>query len=80
MAKQGVNKKYSVSASGVLNIENGILTISVEDIGDFRLDVLLRDFDGCPIKPLNDAQPDWTFVKVGAEPSNPHFCSDSSVR
>lgn len=50
MAKQGVNKKYSVSASGVLSIENGILTISVEDIGDFRLDALLRDFDGCPIK------------------------------
>lgn len=50
MAKQGVNKKYAVAANGILNIENGILTISVEDVGDFRLDVLLRDFNGYPIK------------------------------
>lgn len=50
MAKQSVSKKYTVNASGVLEINEGVITVIVEDVGEFRLDELLKDFDGYAVK------------------------------
>ena len=50
MAKQSVSKKYTVNANGILDINDGIITVIVEDIGEFRLDELLKDFNGYTVK------------------------------
>ena len=45
-----MKKNYKVSGSGVLNIDGDVITISVEDKGDFNLANVLADLDECSVK------------------------------
>lgn len=45
-----MKKNYKVSGSGVLNIDEDAIIISVEDKGDFNLARVLSDLDGCAVK------------------------------
>lgn len=45
-----MTKNYKVSGSGVLNINNDMITICIEDKGEFNLARVLADLDGCAVK------------------------------
>ena len=45
-----MTKNYKVSGSGVLDINGDIITICVEDKGEFNLARVLADLDGCAVK------------------------------
>lgn len=45
-----MTKNYKVSGSGVLDIDGDIITICVEDKGEFNLARVLADLDGCAVK------------------------------
>lgn len=46
-----IKRNFKVSAKGVLNIDDdGKITISVEDEGDYDLSEILEDFNGREIK------------------------------
>lgn len=45
-----MKKNYKVSGSGILNIDGDIITISVEDKGDFNLAKVLSDLNECAVK------------------------------
>ena len=46
-----IKRNFKVSAKGVLNIdEDGRITISVEEEGDYDLSEVLEDFNGREIK------------------------------
>lgn len=45
-----IKKNYKISGSGVLNIEDGIITICCEDKDDFDLAMVLADLNGCEVK------------------------------
>lgn len=45
-----MKKNYKVSGSGVLNIDGDVITISVEDKGEFNLAVVLAELNGCDVK------------------------------
>ena len=45
-----MKKNYKVSGSGVLNINDDMITICVEDKGEFNLARVLSDLDGCAVK------------------------------
>lgn len=45
-----MTKNYKVSGSGVLSINDDMITILVEDKGEFNLAKVLADLDGCAVK------------------------------
>ena len=45
-----MKKNYKVSGSGVLCINDDMITICVEDKGEFNLAKVLADLDGCAVK------------------------------
>lgn len=45
-----MKKNYQVSGSGVLNIDGDVITISVEDKGEFNLAAVLADLNGFTVK------------------------------
>lgn len=45
-----MTKNYKVSGSGVLDIDGDIITICVEDKGEFNLASVLADLNGCSVK------------------------------
>lgn len=45
-----MTKNYKVSGSGVLDIDRDIITICVEDKGEFNLARVLADLNGCAVK------------------------------
>ena len=45
-----MKKNYKVSGSGVLNINGDMITVSVEDKGDFNLARVLADLNECAVK------------------------------
>ena len=45
-----MKKNYKVSGSGVLDIDGDMITVSVEDKGDFNLAKVLSDLNGCAVK------------------------------
>ena len=45
-----MTKNYKISGSGVLNINDDMITICVEDKGEFNLARVLSDLDGCAVK------------------------------
>lgn len=45
-----MKKNYKVSGSGILNIDGDIITISVEDKGEFNLAKVLSDLNECVVK------------------------------
>jgi hypothetical protein len=45
-----MTKNYKVSGSGVLSINDDMITICVEDKGEFNLARVLADLDGCAVK------------------------------
>lgn len=51
MAKAKITRKYNLSAQGVLDITDGIVSIENSDTGELiSLDVLLSDFSDRPVK------------------------------
>lgn len=45
-----MKKNYKVSGSGFLTIEGDVITVSVEDKGDFNLARVLADLNECAVK------------------------------
>jgi hypothetical protein len=45
-----MKKNYRVSGSGVLNINDDMITICVEDKGEFNLARVLADLNECAVK------------------------------
>jgi hypothetical protein len=45
-----MKKNYKISGSGVLNIEDDMITICVEDKAEFNLAKVLYDLNGCAVK------------------------------
>ena len=45
-----LNRNYKISGSGVLSIEDDMITVCCEDKGDFNLARVLSDLDGCAVK------------------------------
>ena len=45
-----MKKNYKVSGSGVLSINDDMITICVEDKGEFNLARVLSDLNGCVVK------------------------------
>jgi len=45
-----MTKNYKISGSGVLSINDDMITILVEDKGEFNLAKVLADLDGCAVK------------------------------
>ena len=45
-----MTKNYKVSGSGVLSINDDMITICIEDKGEFNLARVLADLDGCSVK------------------------------
>lgn len=45
-----LNKNYKISGSGVLNIEDDVITLCCEDKGEFNLARVLSELDGCAVK------------------------------
>lgn len=45
-----MTKNYKVSGSGILNINDDMITICIEDKGEFNLAKVLADLDGCAVK------------------------------
>lgn len=45
-----MKKNYKVSGSGVLSINDDMITVIVEDKGEFNLARVLSDLDGCVVK------------------------------
>ena len=45
-----LNKNYKISGSGVLCIEDDMITICVEDKGEFNLAKVLNVLNGCSVK------------------------------
>ena len=45
-----MTKNYKVSGSGVLDIDGDMITVCVEDKGEFNLASVLSDLNGCSVK------------------------------
>ena len=45
-----MKKNYKISGSGVLDIDGDMITICVEDKGEFNLASVLADLNGCSVK------------------------------
>ena len=45
-----MKKNYKISGSGFLTIDGDMITISVEDKGEFNLAVVLEDLNDHPVK------------------------------
>jgi hypothetical protein len=45
-----MKKNYKISGSGVLDINDDMITICVEDKGEFNLARVLTDLNGCAVK------------------------------
>ena len=45
-----MKKNYKISGSGVLCIEDDMITICIEDKGEFNLAKVLDDLNGCAVK------------------------------
>lgn len=45
-----MKKNYKISGSGVLDIDGDMITICVEDKGEFNLAGVLADLNGCSVK------------------------------
>jgi len=45
-----LSKNYKISGSGILEINDDMITVCVEDKGEFNLARVLADLDGCAVK------------------------------
>ena len=63
-----MTKNYKVSGSGVLNIDGDIITVSVEDRGDFNLAKVLSDLNGCAVKFNFSYDEDYEEPEVEVDP------------
>ena len=63
-----MKKNYKVSGSGVLNIDGDVITISVEDKGDFNLANVLADLDECSVKFSFSYDEDYEEPEVQVDP------------
>jgi hypothetical protein len=62
-----IKKKFNISVHGVMTIEDGRIIMSIEDLGDMPLDVILEDFDGREIKitaNYDEDYDDYTIVNT----------------
>lgn len=63
-----MTKNYKVSGSGVLNIDGSVITISVEDRGDFNLATVLSDLNGCAVKFSFSYDEDYEEPMIDVDP------------
>lgn len=63
-----IKKKYNVSAKGLFTIDDERLYISVEDLGDVALHILLKDFDGKEVKLQVNYDEDYEEPEVDIDP------------
>ena len=45
-----MKKNYKISGSGILDIDGDVITMCVEDKGEFNLASVLADLNGCSVK------------------------------
>lgn len=45
-----MTKNYKISGSGILDIDGDMITVCVEDKGEFNLASVLADLNGCAVK------------------------------
>lgn len=63
-----MKKNYKVSGSGVLNINGDMITVSVEDKGDFNLARVLSDLNECAVKFSFSYDEDYEEPEVEVDP------------
>ena len=63
-----MKKNYKVSGSGVLNIDGDVITVSVEDKGDFNLANVLADLNECSVKFSFSYDEDYEEPEVKVDP------------
>lgn len=63
-----MKKNYKVSGSGVLNINGDMITVSVEDKGDFNLARVLADLNECAVKFSFSYDEDYEEPEVEVDP------------
>ena len=62
-----MKKNYKVSGSGVLNIDGDVITVSVEDKGDFNLADVLADLNERSVKFSFSYDEDYEELEVNKE-------------
>lgn len=60
-------KNYKISGSGILSIDGDMITICVEDKGEFNLARVLSDLNGCDVKFSFSYDEDYDCVGVDTE-------------
>ena len=45
-----MQKNFKITGSGVLNITDDMITVCVDDVGEFNLAAVLAELDGCFVK------------------------------
>ena len=63
-----MTKNYKVSGSGILDIDGDVITVSVEDRGDFNLARVLSDLNGCAVKFSFSYDEDYEEPEVEVDP------------
>lgn len=63
-----MTKNYKVSGSGILDIDGDVITVSVEDRGDFNLARVLSDLNGCAVKFSFSYDEDYEEPVVDVDP------------
>ena len=63
-----MTKNYKVSGSGILDIDGDVITVSVEDRGDFNLAKVLSDLNGCAVKFSFSYDEDYEEPEVEVDP------------
>lgn len=62
-----MQKNYKISGSGILSINDDMITICVEDKGDFNLASVLADLNEKPVKFSFSYDEDYDCVSVDAD-------------
>ena len=63
-----MTRNYKVSGNGVLSIDGDMITISIEDKGDFNLASVLSDLDEKPVKFSFSYDEDYEEPEIKADP------------
>lgn len=63
-----MTKNYKISGSGVLCIDEDMITICVEDKGEFNLASVLSDLDGKPVKFNFSYDEDYEEPEIKVDP------------
>ena len=62
-----MKKNYKISGSGVLDIQDDMITICCEDNAEFNLAVVLSELNGCAVKFSFSHDEDYVAADVDVE-------------